>query len=387
MRTRTIFCLGALGWLFTVYGCGGDSTPSGSAGNGTGGGAGSVQPGTGPVALDSLAREMTITMCNLMARCFSPALLTGYSAAECVADNENAAADQTIAQLRAAITAGHAVYDPAAMRGCLDAYAGLSCDYVNESDVVSACANAMQGTVPVGGECVSQIECADNLATTYCASTGTCPGQCAARGGPGATCSDDVGCLLTLACDSDSSTCKTRLKSGDACSETGGTGVCGGLTSCEPDPSTGAASCVTLGSGTAALAEGQTCGGSGPCATDLICTMAPGDGGASSYTCQKRAASGGPCHFALGNPCPDAEYCPVPLAEASTGSGTCTPRLGLNQPCDDTILLQCQDGLVCGSGGTCMAKQRIGGSCGENDECYSSHCTGGVCVVPQDCAD
>jgi len=69
VKMRKLVCSSALGWLLALASCSGDTTHSGSPGNGTGGGSPgpvpTVQPGTGAVSLDSLAHELTCDVQSL----------------------------------------------------------------------------------------------------------------------------------------------------------------------------------------------------------------------------------------------------------------------------------------------------------------------------------
>jgi hypothetical protein len=337
------------------------------------------------VALDSLAHEASIALCNYLFRCLNVYISPSYTAATCVANEEKVVADQLVAKLNRAIAAGHASYDPLAWRSCLDVYPQLACDDTNEAALAAACAKAMQGTVVQGGACDDDLECADSVTTTYCASDGTCPGHCQARGTLGQTCSSNSQCQVGLECNSNANACATRLAQGAACDPNSTNTDCGGVTSCHTDAATGASSCSLLGS-RPTVGEGQDCtGGNVSCATGLVCMAAEaGDGGSTTYRCQQPATSGGPCRYGAPNPCPQSEYCPV--SAPSTAAGTCTPRLGPNQACTGTALYECQDGTTCNSAKVCTTIQHIGGSCAANAECYSNLCQNGTCALQSDCA-
>jgi hypothetical protein len=87
MQRRSWVCLGAVGWLLTTPACSGDTTHSGSAGNGTGGespGPTTVQPGIGAVPLDNLAHEMIQRLggpCTTAEECYSNRCTNGVCVA------------------------------------------------------------------------------------------------------------------------------------------------------------------------------------------------------------------------------------------------------------------------------------------------------------------
>ena len=362
------------------------SACDGNTDNNTGATSNTIPSGTGPVAMDQLPHEMAVAVCNLLLRCAGTAADEyGGSATACLTEFEKRAADQSLAQLNAAIALGTSSYDPAAMRRCLDVYPQLSCDYSNETSLLAACNDVWQGTVPIGGACTSNYECAGNPDSNYCASDGTCPGHCQARGQLGQTCANDDECDLALECDSSTDVCVNRLKLGDPCgNSTAATGACGGFTHCAQD-SSGTYRCQSL-FGTAAANEGDICT-SGLCASGLVCeaTSEQTDGAASPAVmrCQKKASAGGACRYAYGNPCPDGQYCPA--SYGATSSAQCTPQVAPNQSCAGTYVAECQSGATC-SNNVCVAIQRIGGACTTPVNCYSDACSNGQCVAPSDCS-
>jgi hypothetical protein len=85
-------------------------------------------------------------------------------------------------QAGAAITAGTAMYDPAALADCLNRYRAQTCDEVRASGGLSAYrkCNFIKPLVAVGGTCTQHLECIDG----YCApgstpQTGTCAAELA----------------------------------------------------------------------------------------------------------------------------------------------------------------------------------------------------------------
>ena len=388
MPTRTLMKSCAIVVCLSVSACDGKTDQPGNTT--TSGGASAVIPsGTGPVAIDQLPDEMAIAVCNLLYRCAgSAAVEYGGSSAQCLSDYENSFADQTLSQLKAAIALGTSGYDPVAMRSCLDVYPQLNCDYSNSPSLLASCNGIWKGTVAIGGACTSNFECTGNPGTAYCASDGTCPGQCQALGLVGQPCANGDGCDAALECDSTTNTCMNRLKAGDLCgSSATATGVCGGFTKCVQDAASALFHCENPFD-TANANEGAICTASNGCLGGLVCeaTSEQSDAAvpAAVMRCQKMATASSPCRYAYGNPCPDGQYCPAAYSQAST-SAQCTNQVAPGQSCVGTSVSECQGNANC-EGNLCVAIQRIGGPCSNDGDCYSDVCTNSVCVAPKDCS-
>ena len=385
-NSPSLVSLCLIGALQSVVACGGNT---GQTAN-TGGAAGIIPSGTGPVTVDQLPHEMAIAECNLLLRCAGAASVEyGNTSAQCLSDFEKRVADQSVPQLSAAIAAGSTTYDPAAARACLDTYAQLNCDYSNEQALVTACDNAWKGSVAIGGACNSSFECVGNTGDTFCASSGTCPGHCQSRGALGQTCTGDDECALGAECDTSTEVCKNRLKLGESCgTSTTATGVCGGFSICAQD-SSGSYKCENLfDNGTAS--EGQICDATNACVSGLYCEATSEQSDAASMgpvmRCQKASSSGGTCRYATRNPCPDGQFCPASYSQAFTISAQCTAQVAPGQSCVGSYVNECQSDAHCTADHVCVAIQRIGGACASVSDCYSNVCTNGLCVAPSDCS-
>jgi len=350
---------------------------------GSTGGAGSgLVPGTGPVALDDFPHEMAVALCNLLARCNPNSIVsTPEYTQQCVNQAEKAFADQSIPALQTAIAAGKVAYDGSKLRSCLDVYPQLACDYSNVSVLEAACGSVWGGAVASGGICNSSFECASTGVTNNCkSSTSTCPGVCSPRSGVGEACPSTDDCLENLACDATDHLCKVPLKSGDACgSSNPNGGVCGGVTRCVQSPS-GQSQCGSL-LGTLGH-EGDICSGSLGCLVGLACTRTSelADGGTSPiFRCEKPATATEFCQYTLSNTCPDGQFCPYALTNG-TSSSHCTAQIEPGQACTGNYLYECKGDARCANG-TCLARQRVGGTCVSDVDCYTNKCANSVCVA------
>jgi hypothetical protein len=367
------------------------SNVSGSAQGGNTAAASAFTPGTGPVAIADLAHEVAIAFCNMFSRCLgSSSIDYPGTITQCISSLEPTLADQVVNQITAAVTRGTTSYDATAARSCLDAYAYVACDYSNEQDLLVKCAGAWPGNVAVGGSCVSNVECASSLISTYCVSDGTCPGQCQARRQSGQTCRSDHDeqCQTNLRCGSTNDVCVPMLKVGDTCvNEDDTSGACGGFSKCQQDSASTQYHCAYR----VGVTERQVCASSVECVTGLIC-MTTGETSDASpsvvHRCQNRLSSGATCRPALGNPCPDGQYCSIATSGGTTAStGQCVTQIAPGIQCPNTNAYECQNNGRCSSTShACVLQQRVGGPCETSGDCFSYVCTNSVCAAPQDCS-
>ena len=374
----------------------GGTTNSSNIGGGAQGGntalASTFTPGTGPVAIDSLAHELGIVFCNWMSRCLGPVPLYYRGVVtNCVNSLEQTFTDQIVSQLKAAIARGTVVYDASTVRTCLDSLGQIACDSSNAQELPSKCATIWAGGVTIGGTCFSDVECAADTLGTYCASDGSCPGHCQVRAAQGQSCKSTSECQQNLECDTAHGVCVSQLKQGAPCvdgDET--TGACGGFTRCKADTTSTQYHCSFLFD-SMSVGDGQICDSLNLCADPLVC-MGTGEvtdasSAANVYRCQQPVASGGACRYGIVNPCPVGEFCPVQYGDTTTSTAHCTPQIAANQTCNGTYAYECQDTGRCSSTSKkCLAPQHIGGPCENSDDCYSNVCTNSICVAPQDCS-
>lgn len=227
------------------------------------------------------------------------------------------------------LPSGRVRYDAARGSACAAAIQAASCDTVVTIQRNADCASALVGTVPNGGACADDIECAAGSCTAD-RRNGTCPGQCVAFAPAGAACDSDEQC--------------------------GPGNVCAGTT---------ARACAAL---TAPGAQGQPCANDFSCQPGLFCRF-------PSTTCDRRSAAS--------EACDDDVLCTAGLvcAGGSQPAGrTCTPFVAAGAPCTpgtvpglDSV---CAFGTVCDAAtSTCTAQPAAGEPCTQD----GPKCLGGWC--------
>ncbi len=196
----------------------------------------------------------------------------------------------------AAVHAGQIHVDVSQAQACIDGIDALNCQSPIVPDFTAApgCSGLVTGTIPSGGTCIANAECAGSamtcFQTTAQSSTG-CAGTCIAAG---TMCISDTDC-------------------------TGGR-VCSNGSCATPNPAAGA--------------NGQACGQNESCQQGLTC-LASG----SSMTCGAPPTAGQPCDVTDG--CAPGLWCDLTLP-----TPTCTAPAGRGEHC----LLgdySCQTGMTC----------------------------------------
>ena len=238
----------------------------------------------------------------------------------------------------AAAGAGRTHYDPAAASACVAAVITEACTLSASEPVRATCAGVFAGTVPAGGSCVDNGECASHVCGNYPSDTCCAVGACLPTVSPGASCSAGDHCADGYTCDGYQGgrpgTCQPLRAEGEPCSTS---------TQCQPT-----LECDREGTGT--------------------CVPLVGIGEA----CTNRAAS---CDPILG-------FC-------DPASGTCQPRLPVGAPCDATITDAnggCVHHASCAHG-VCVEQPGIGEPCSAPDAgdsravCRNGRCAGGTCQV------
>jgi len=319
------------------------------------------------------------------------------------------------------IEQGRIIYHGDLARTCLNIYYSSECllfesesDSEPMSEYRQACLDMLEGTIPTGGQCSLDAECAGEA---FCRLDTACPGTCSALGAVGDSCEYDDQCQSGIVCSYDSSQCVQPSPAGGPCAsdEECQTGlVCGYATSlcvapqpagavcdyddlrcgeglsCEPndaDP-TAPSTCVATSIGSdEAVSAGEACDMFvGPSCTDglrcVFLTSPYGEGVCSDVT----AAAGASCQAAYPSQCPTGYYCDAVAAEGLI-DGTCQPTPQVGDPCADGEVFA----PACPLYATCVADicqpmQRVGGSCEDDDQCYTSLCADSVCSADP-CAD
>lgn len=281
--------------------CGGDE-PTSSSG--------------GPVAIESIRDEFAAAECAYRVNCGRMP-----DAATCRAVVNS---DQELLQLIADVVYGTVEYDGAAARKCVDAIKSQSCDALpsKEKALVDACEGVFKGSVPEGGECVTDQECVGKGACDKSMAMGGEPcriGVCVAEVPPvplGGDCSM-AGCVVEAYCDQSGAggmgpTCESRKNNGDPCEQkdaclegqrcdTNGDHTCYKLSAegqqCNPTIATGACQrfdnwCDTTEKKCVKLpGDGEPCAdvnGELKCLSYAYCDMA-------GMTCKRRPSQGEAC--------------------------------------------------------------------------------------------
>jgi hypothetical protein len=356
---------------------GAGDAPSGDDGGDAGGGSacGAGDAGTtGPIPRNVFAATFGEGACSAMPGCCAQEMWA-YDPVACrtyMTAFYNMAAQS--------MESSGAVYDPIAARDCLNRIAKEECTcdaskIPDDSATSFVCNAAFGGTVPPGGAC--QID-----------------GECATQAGMGAIC---AGGTTTVLADAGGAIvcvggkCKTvqpddpsvpSLKEGavgDPCAATciGGNGValCQPLQpgvnpsqchdnpaacfpadgvycdptskTCAPLPSTVGANCeVDLPNGNpidGGLYVTQTA-----CSKGLYCAYGTSSDGGITFACAATNATG-PCDPTQLNQCGDTAYCPIPDGGVGDGGevSQCAPLKANGQPCDQSDNNECQGSLLC----------------------------------------
>jgi hypothetical protein len=101
--------------------------------------------------------------------------------------------------------------------------------------------------------------------------------------------------------------------------------------------------------------------------------------------CRKAVSAGASCTVGFPDPCPSGNYCKAPQ---NTLDGTCTARPGDGVACASGPFGG--DADICAldarcDGGTCRARQNLGGTCVTDAVCFSEHCVDGKCALDGAC--
>lgn len=292
-----------------------------------------------------------------------------------------------LSETQSEIDAGRMVYHGSELQACADAVRIAGCKLENalRSDT---CLAALDGTVPLGGNCSSNDEC---KGVAYCnseASAGTCPGKCTAVGKQGDTCSDDEDCDVGFACSPGDQRCHEEARAGESCGGSAGLSCALGLYCFGANQQTNTeGTCKELAEIFVAK-SGESCNiiGGPLCATNLSCVLTAVQP-KPAFTCIEKVGPGASCQFGYPDPCPTDQYC---KRTGVTLAGVCTPRPATGEPCGPEPFngtpAVCAPSDRC-QNGTCQAQKPLGGSCESDDGCLSSYCFRGKCTLKGACAE
>jgi hypothetical protein len=330
--------------------------------------------------LDHYCDVLLDTICRLFARCTNKTASNAYYES-CLAQNRprmQFTCNQGISQLA---TSG-ITYDATNAASCVRLYDQAGCAGPDTLSENPPCNDIFMGSVPLGGECTDDVECANHR---ICASNGTCPGHCTDRRADGQPCSADSNCSAGLGCGG--GVCVKRTAVGQSC--VSGSSVCEGFSECMLSAQ---GSHVCRGWGDFYVQEaGATCDTSTMtlCRDGLACILESdaGDAGGTTTsttgTCKAVLADGQACSTVSPSPCTDYSYCAIATGDAL---GTCQPWPSEGQPCGFFSGFQ----VLCGAGLTCLDKTcqpllANGANCTSGDYCLSGSCSSGICSTSHSC--
>ena len=351
-------------------------TTGAAGGAGTGGAAG--------VPLEELPARAATAFCTAFGNCLGELVDLWMGGEDCETLMTRTLEDE-FGILSDAIEAGSVVYHPELVPACLQLWQGRSCEELNHRSI-QECADAIEGTVAVNGECTMDMQC-DGF--HICKFDGQCPGTCTPRGSAGTRCTRDDECDDGLVCFSETGRCIAPRAETESCG--GGVEpecvaglVCIGQDEEEGTPGTcGPISEAFTGE------VGDTCGPDGSsCQLGLSCTVVDvllND--QLQLECASPVGSGETCRIGFPKQCPPDELCDN--LDSATLQGTCVALPGEGQPCaqrfdDDDY--HCAPYTRCDlSTGNCRALQRLGATCSADDLCYSGNCVDGGCASESAC--
>lgn len=253
-----------------------------------------------------------------------------------------------------AIEAGAIAYDPAHAEQCLADLRAAFCDgTLNRTGTwgIPSCFDALRGTVPLGGPCVTAYDCADG----YCNSGSACGmGVCtrSAQDCGGTRCDTE-----SEYCDFATESCRPRREPGASCDY----GQCATGAFC--DAAQGG-TCVAWGSTPA----GGACVIEYSCATELICDE-------NRCAAPVFGAAGAPCTLSGARACEPGLVCRLAARETE---GTCGAPLPAGSSCAADFV--CAPGTMCNVWGdsTCTPYRADGETCQSFAQCASRSCPGGM---------
>lgn len=295
---------------------------------------------------------------------------------DCV-DNSDWTGEVTKArrQRRRAVEQGRATIDVAAFARCLVATSPALCDtaYVDPS-----CARRYVGTVPAGGDCYADVECASARGACVRDCVGACcKGTCRAAFKVGEACDTYTSCEPGLQCN------RGRCVAGDV------GGPCTDVGDCDP----GAWCDLKEGICKPSLAPHAVCTSVLQCGGETVCAGIGGPGGiigSPEGRCLPVTKEGDPC----------VESCLGNLACLPSGPADrlCQYRPRLGQPCD---LHSCRGAGVFCTNGVCAKLEDEGKPCTRfcqfgafctselgdpNPTCVRPRADGMACTEPWQCA-
>jgi hypothetical protein len=355
-----------LGVMSLTAACGGNETSSGDPDGSAAGG----------ITIEELPAQYAQAVCEVFAGCVGDLWSFFRPGEDCVKEF-TITAEEELATLPDAITAGRVKYHADKVQKCLEDVVARGCEGLSQREPPS-CQAAIEGTAAEGDDCELDAQCSGNQ---YCKVASACPGQCAPYEQAGGKCVSNDHCASGLKCSA-MGFCVAPSRKDEACQQG------------EPDCADGL---ICLGEDAAAKTPGKCLviedvlsGEAGdPCSLDgslcaggLSCeikTVLPLAG-----ECVPRVAAGAACRAAFPDECPDDEYCQLPVNPLD--AGTCTKKPAAGEPCAKGVgaeasicapYARCDDGV-------CRELAHAGESCSADATCYSGRCDG-ACLTSNAC--
>lgn len=265
-----------------------------------------------------------------------------------------------------------------------------------ENTLLKACSEVFDGSTPLGGSCVRDLDCAGDA---YCAPpVAGCGGVCTARVAPGQPCEQTQHCssegALHVRCDygrGDRGSCVAfdrveQVEAGRPCGELGSTstrqiGVCASGLICMPGDSAGVACRPPL-------ADGAACTRSGQCQPGSICSQRTREDGATFCTKVIVVGEGEACTSVDVHTISEIRFCSIsgqPLECNAQGVCERVARVPEGGSCEEQA--PCEEGLVCVSESSdgvarevCRVGRELGQACEVDSQCLSYFCDSGKCA-------
>lgn len=341
-------------------------------------GSSSSNSGSTSIAFADLPAKYAEAACAAYQACYGSIFTLYLNGSDCVQLTTQRLNNGTFSLLDGKIAQGTVVYDGSKAQACLDAIRQLDCAALMERDQ-PACLVALDGTVPLGGDCDLSEECKGSALCQ--SSSGTCPGKCVALLSAGQACTADSDCSDGLLCSPDTKLCVKPAAAGEACAY--GSPPCGtGLLCLGQDDTAHTPGVCQTATGALKGAAGDACDPTAGtlCQSGVSCVADSLDVTALQITwkCVSTGTyqAGADCKPGIPEACSSGNYCKV---SANSISGTCTAIPDAKQTCGTGFGAQCKTGAVCVQG-LCEDYAANGLSCTGDDMCYSQYCgTSGGC--------
>jgi len=327
------------------------------------------------IPFDQLPAKYAAAACVAYEKCLGPIFSLFFNGANCTEVTTQRLNNGTFSLVEQKSNQGTVTYDGSKTQRCLDTVSNLTCTGLLERDQAE-CLAALDGVVPLGGDCDINEECKGSAICK--SSSGTCPGQCAALLAAGQPCTADSDCESGLQCSSETGLCVKPAGVGQACEY--GAATCGPGLIClgKDDAQQISGTCYNA---VAALSVdgGASCDPTAGvlCKSGLSCVADSYDAASAKvlWKCAQTGSylAGQACKPAFPDACATGYYCLTGTSGLATLNGTCTAVPDAKQPCGTGIGAQCKAGAVCVKG-LCQSYAANGVSCTGDGMCFSQYC-------------